>query len=230
MSNGKYPISGYESDGSPIIDPNSGYNEDGFTNFEHPLDKGGVKRTYNMYINREPRFYATVLWSGCKLPYTGSSAVVNFGFNGNSGGGISHDYPKPGYMVRKWTDPALNTSGGQWVILFPIFRYAEILLNYVEALNEYDPSHGDILKYQIKYVKEPGVPNIDVVYPEAVGNQILCGLIKEREELSLFENKRFFDTRTWMIERRDGQWGMNTSSSAFLQMLNYLKLLGKNSI
>lgn len=220
MNNGKYPVTGYNNDGAPIIDETSGYSEEGFSNMEHPLDKGGVKSTFNMYVNREPRFYATVLWSGSKLPYTGSSAIVNFGFNGNSGGGVSHDYPKPGYMARKWTDPSLNTSGGQWgSITWPIFRYAEILLNYVEALNEYDPSHSDILKYLNEVRVRAGVPDIETVYPDAVGNQArMRELIRQERRVELaFENKRFFDTRTWMIaEEVDGgpMWGMNTSSSA----------------
>ncbi|MDD4438570.1 MAG: RagB/SusD family nutrient uptake outer membrane protein [Tissierellia bacterium] len=220
MKNGRYPVIGYQSDGSPIIDETSGYNEDGFTNFEHPIDKGGTKRTFNMYKDREPRFYATVLWSGSKLPYTGSSAIVNFGFNGNSGGGVSHDYPKPGYMMRKWTDPTLNTAGGQWGnITWPIFRYAEVLLNYVEALNEYDPGHTDIIKYLNEIRERAGVPNIEEVYPEAIGNKNkMRELIRRERQIELaFENKRFFDTRTWMIsEEVDGgpMWGMDTTSAA----------------
>lgn len=220
MKNGKYPIVGYESNGNPVIDNTSGYSEDGFSDFEHPLDKGGSRRTYNMYKDREPRFYATVLWSGSKLPYTGSKAIVNFGFNGNSGGGISHDYPKSGYMLRKWTDPALNTGGGEWGnITWPLFRYAEILLNYVEALNEYEPSNPDIVTYLNQIRRRAGVPAIETVYPDAVGNQSkMRELIRRERRVELaFENKRFFDTRTWMIaEKVDAgpMWGMNTSSSA----------------
>ena len=220
MKNGKYPITGYDAEGNPVIDETSGYSEEGFFNFEHPLDKGGSKRTFIMYKDREPRFYATVLWSGSKLPHNVSSAIVNFGFNGNSGGGVSHDYPKPGYMVRKWTDPSLNTSGGQWGnITWPIFRYAEILLNYVEALNEYEPSNTDIVKYLNQVRSRAGVPAIETVYPDAVGNQAkMRELIRRERRVELaFENKRFFDTRTWMIsEQVDAgpMWGMNTSSDA----------------
>ena len=220
MKNGRYPITGYFPDGRPVIDQASGYEEEDFFNFEHPIDGGGVKSTYKMYKDREPRFYATVLWSGCKVPCAGSSSIVNFGFNGNSGGGVSHDYPKPGYMTRKWTDPTLNTAAGQWGnITWPIFRYAEILLNYVEALNEYDPSHADILPYLNLVRERAGVPDIEDVYPEAVGNQkMMRELIRRERRVELaFENKRFFDTRTWMIaEEVDAgpMWGMNTSSAA----------------
>lgn len=220
MQSGRYPITGYSTDGTPQIDPASGYKEGEFFNFEHPIDKGGIKSTNTMYKDREPRFYASVLWSGCKVPYTGSSTIVNFGFNGNSGGGVSHDYPKPGYLTRKWTDPSLNTSGGQWGNLtWPIYRYAETLLNYVEALNEYDPSHADILLYLNMIRKRAGIPDIEVVYPDAVGDQVkMRELIRRERRVELaFENKRFFDTRTWMIaEEVDGgpMWGMNTSSSA----------------
>lgn len=220
MKNGKYPIKGYDKQGTPIIDNTSGYSEDGFSNIEHPLDKGGAKHTFNMYKDREPRFYATVLWSGCKLPYMASNAIVNFGFNGNSGGGVSHDYSKPGYMLRKWTDPELNTGAGQWGnITWPLFRYAEILLNYVEALNEYEPSNADIVKYLNQIRERAGVPAIETVYPDAVGNkQKMRELIRRERRVELaFENKRFFDTRTWMIaEQVDAgpMWGMNTSSLA----------------
>lgn len=220
MNNGRYPITGYESDGSPIIDPSSGYTEEGFTELQHPVDGGASRQTFNMFIDREPRFYASVLWSGSKLPYTGSNATVNFGFNGNSGGGVSHDYPKSGYMMRKWTDPSLNTSGGQWGnITWPIFRYAEILLNYVEALNEYDPSNPDIVTYLNQVRERAGVPYVEDVYPNAVGNQAqMRELIRKERRVELaFENKRYFDTRTWMIaEDVDGgpMWGMDTSSAA----------------
>jgi hypothetical protein len=123
-------------------------------------------------------------------------------------------------MLRKWTDPALNTSGGQWGnFTWPVFRYAEILLNYVEALNEYDPAHADIVKYLNQIRERAGVPNIEEVYPEAIGNQsAMRELIRKERRVELsFENKRFFDTRTWMIaEQVDGgpMWGMNTTSSA----------------
>lgn len=224
MSNGIYPITGYNSDGSPIIDDASGYVETGFVNFAHPLDQPAgytkSKLTYNMYVNREPRFYASILWSGCDLPYLQSNKVVNFAFNGNSGPGQSPNSPNTGYLVRKYTDPSLNNNAQQWGELsFPIFRYAEILLNYIEALNEYDPTNSDIQKY-INVIRErAGVPSIESVYPEAVNNQSLMReLIRRERRIELaFEAKRYHDTRTWMIAKEvdsGPMWGMNVSPDA----------------
>jgi len=220
MSNGKYPITGYNSDGSPIIDPSSGYEESGFANFTHPLDQpttGALhtKSTYKMYINREPRFYASVLWSGCDLPYLASGKVVNFAFNGNSGPGPSQNAPNSGYLVRKQYDPALNNNAQQWgTMTFPIFRYAEILLNYVEALNEYEPTNADITFYLDQVRERAGVPPIESVYPDAVNNQAkMRELIRHERRIELaFESKRYFDTRTWMISKEvdnGPMWGMN---------------------
>lgn len=220
MSNGKYPITGYNSDGSPIVDPASRYVESGFTNFAHPLDQpttGALryKSTYNMYVNREPRFYASVLWSGCDLPYLAAGKVVNFAFNGNSGPGPSQNAPNCGYLVRKQIDPSANLNSQQWgTMTFPIFRYAEILLNYVEALNEYDPTNADITLYLDQVRERAGVPPIESVYPDAVNNQAkMRELIRKERRIELaFETKRYFDTRTWMISKdvdNGPMWGMN---------------------
>lgn len=220
MNSGRYPITGYGQDGKPIIDELSGYLENGFSDFEHPLDKKGALSTFNMYKDREPRFYASVMWSSSHATYYTSNTIINFGFNGNSGGGISHDYPKSGYLVRKWADPAINTSAGQWGnIVWPLFRYAEILLNYVEALNEYDPGNPDILTYLNQVRERAGIPDIELVYPDAIGDrERMRELIRRERRVELaFENKRFFDTRTWMIaESVDSgpMWGMNTTSNA----------------
>lgn len=174
MANGRYPITGY-TDGDqtrPIIDPDAGYSESGFSKFKHPI-YGDELETFKMYQNREPRFYVNVFWSG--MTWHGANkktANVQFYFNGNSGPGKSHNYPPTGYLAHKFTNPSIDTSTGNWGYLdFPVFRYAEILLNYVEALNEYDPSNADITLYLNMIRKRAGVPDIEEVYPDAVGDR-----------------------------------------------------------
>lgn len=115
---------------------------------------------------------------------------------------------------------------GTWGYLdWPIIRYAEILLNYVEALNEYDPANADIATYLNMVRKRAGVPQIGVVdeetgaalYPEAIGNQTLMReLIRRERHVELcFENLRYFDIRTWMTaDREHGDvYGMNIEAT-----------------
>ena len=220
MANGRYPITGY-TDGDqarPIIDPDAGYSESGFSKFKHPI-YGDELETFKMYQNREPRFYVNVFWSG--MTWHGANkktANVQFYFNGNSGPGKSHNYPPTGYLAHKFTNPSIDTSTGNYGYLdFPVFRYAEILLNYVEALNEYDPSNADITLYLNMIRKRAGVPDIEKVYPDAVGDQTrMRELIRRERQVELcFENLRYFDTRTWMTAETDNNmpvYGMNISA------------------
>jgi hypothetical protein len=240
MNTGRFPVLGRNADGSPILAAGTGYTEIGFTDdFVHPLDGGAPLRTFNMFVNREPRFYSTILWSGQRWPYNvyqnpdgirtyeededGDEVFIGYvldGFvsmahGGNAGPGPDHNFTRTGYLFRTWTDPEVNISGHQWGdFVFPLFRFANTLLNYVEALNEYSPGHPHILQYWNMVRARAGVPDIQEVYPEVVGNQALARemIRRERQVEFAFENRRFFDTRTWMIatETDNGpMWGQN---------------------
>lgn len=221
MANGRYPITGYQADGSPVIDAASGYSETGTSDYANPAYgfavPSGANR--NMYKNREPRFYVTVFWSSDWWRYEGNWSNPVFGFNGNSGPGASHDYPKSGYMCHRFYDHDQNTNAGYWGNLtFPVYRLAETYLNYAEALNEYyGPSQPDILTYINKIRKRAGVPDLEEVYPDCQTDQnLMRELIRRERRVELaFENHRYFDTRTWMIaEETDGgkMWGMNVDA------------------
>lgn len=225
MANGFYPITGYTNDDQsrPIIDPQSGYSETGFSKFKHPI-YGDETDTYKMYQNREPRFYVNIFWSGMTW-HGGTTKTANIQFytGGNSGPGESHNFAPTGYLVHKFANPAYDsTVGGSgtnaWGFIdFPIYRYAGVLLDYVEALNEYEPSNTDIVVYLNMIRKRAGVPDIEEVYPDAVGDQKkMRELIRRERQVELcFENLRYFDTRTWMIaEKEDNMpvYGMNVAA------------------
>ena len=145
MSNGRYPITGYEGDGSPIIDSESGYPASEFTkaNFENPFMTAlGAGNAYSsgswpvMYRDREPRFYVSVFWGDSWWKYGDSYTLISFCQGANAH--TSHDYPKPGYLVNRYYDHSLNSyNNNQWGnITFPTFRLGEINLNYIEAVLE----------------------------------------------------------------------------------------------
>lgn len=216
MNTGVYPITGYEGatkngDGvRPIIDPNSGYSETGTTNnYVNPFDKQSAN-TYNMYINREPRFYINITWSGMKLPYDApaegvatKSKEIQFYKGGNSGSGASGDKSVTGYSVRKMLNHSNDPDNDKFMMpmVWPMIRLAEVYLNYVEALIEYDYQNSDVLLYWNKVRFRAGVPNIEDVYPGIENDQTLLREMIRRErqvELS-FENHRYFDSRRWLI-------------------------------
>ena len=229
MANGRYPITGYTNGDQtqPIIDPESGYSETGFSTFTHPIFGDQLANTFMMYQNREPRFYINVLWSGC-VWHSGNvnKGVVQLYTGGNSGyAATQQNYPATGYLAGKFIDHTKDTSTAGdststdvWDFIdWPIIRYAEILLNYVEALNEYDPGNPDILTYLNMVRKRAGVPDIEKVYPEAVGNQKQMRELIRRERMVelCYENHRYFDIRTWMIaETEHGDvYGMNIDAT-----------------
>ena len=220
MKTGRYPITGYTDNGAtPIIDNTSGYSETGFSTFVNPLYNSSLN-TFRMYQNREPRFYVNVFWSG--MTWTGgtsSQADIQFFYNGNSGPGNSHNYTTTGYLPQKFRDVSLDskstTGVNAWSYFsWPLFRFAEVLLNYAEALNEYDPTNPDIITALNRVRKRAGVPNIESVYPEAVNDKILMRELIHRERMIelCFENQRYFDTRTWKIAETEDNgpvYGMN---------------------
>lgn len=223
MANGKRPVLGYHADGSPIINPESGYSESGFTNFQAPGDPQ-ARKTFNMYVNREPRFYAYITYNGGIWINTTSSLGIrtcDFTWSGGSGGGGSWDYPRTGYLWRKNVSPNSNPKTGKYVKRpLVMYRYAEILLNYVEALNEYDPGNGDIIKYLNQIRDRAGVPAYGTgpdALPVPSGQEAMREAIHHERQVELcFENRRYFDTRRWKIAgQTDGGpfYGMNTNAN-----------------
>ena len=100
-----------------------------------------------------------------------------------------------------------------------LIRLAEIYLNYAEALNEYQPGHGDVLLYLNKVRTRAGLPALEAgLTQEEMREHIRT---ERRIELS-FENHRYFDVRRWKIadkpEHHQGGafYGMNMDKGSAL--------------
>lgn len=197
----------FTKNGLPITDPASGYSENGFSaagevrktkwkGAEGP-DRvpGQVTQagTFNMYCNREPRFYVSVIYNEAWLGVANRRA--NF-FLGGTDGGPSFDAPQNGYEVRKRisldTYPREGKNPYQPGILY---RLAEAYLSYAEALNESSPGHEDILRY-INLVRErAGIPGLSGGSQEEIREAIR----RERRVEFNCEGIRFHDIRRWKI-------------------------------
>ncbi len=155
--------------------------------------------TPNMYCNREPRFYVSVLWH--REYSTQMGAPVDF-LLGGANGGPGYDSPQCGYLMRKRQHPQATEIGNQ---NHPyrhgiIFRLGEFYLSYAEALNEaYGvKQQAEALKYLNAIRERAGIPAYTGSYTQEQMREMIR--MERRIEL-LDEGKRYTDMRRWMISK-----------------------------
>lgn len=214
------------------------YSENGFTTQAkrfsgYPLNAG----VYNMYANREMRFYASVGFNEAVWQAESSASLNNYTAkyyyqDADGRGGVtatSPNYPITGYVIKKFVHPMdawSGTGARRMKKSYAIIRYAEILLSYAEALNNLKGSHTVELggrQYTVSRDEEaiknafnqvryraglPGLNAAKVGNPQTVQSEI------ERERMVefLWENRRYYDVRRWGIyeeTEREPIRGMN---------------------
>ena len=208
-------------------DEDENYTETGFATSDDPAEYGmaedGVNRGYlmgesNMYVNREPRFYASISYNGRPVlaaqtvddkNYYSSDANkdgrgrAEYYYSGLAGVGRNPTLPDlTGYDILKMVSPSSNPRPGVDRHLYRPYihiRYAEILLNYIEALNEYEPGNKDIVIYFNELRDRAGIPGITETYPEEIGDKVAMRrrIIRERQVELAFEGDLF-----WTLCRR----------------------------
>jgi hypothetical protein len=202
------------------------YSEEGFTSDEKTFSGYRLlTQVYNMYVNREMRFYASIGFSECfwTMSSCTSSGYYNqrvaYHYDGNNGKVSSTEplnYPPTGYVIKKFIHPAdawTMANARRMEKAYAMVRYADVLLMYAEALNNLTSQHTvslgeteyllernteEIRKYFNMIRHRAGLPGLSQTQlnsPEEVQSQI----IKERMIEFLFENHRYFDVRRWGI-------------------------------
>lgn len=148
-----------------------------------------------LYKPRDPRLYATVIVpndntsiSGFEYkPFEGADNVGTVGA------------VKTGYIVKKFLDEQdrSNPAGGS--LNYSYYRYAEVLLDYVESLVETGEwQNADVEKYINMIRNRAGMPNMNKkVYNSQEKVRELYR--RERRVEFSFENKRYWDIRRWGI-------------------------------
>lgn len=176
------------TEGRMIDDPLAGYDED------------------NPYQNRDPRFAKSILYNGA----TFKNAPVATYVGGKDGLGANINATKTGYYLRKflsenasWNSVSDAMVRRPWVLI----RYAEVLLNYAEALNEAEGPVDDVYTYINQIRQRPGVdmPPLQSADPQGPGyvartKEALRQRIQHERRIELcFEEHRFFDVRRWKL-------------------------------
>lgn len=149
------------------------------------------------YINRDPRFYATILYDGAPFKGREIETFLPGGKDSKEGPLSPWNASETGYYPRKYIDESItdpnynNASDPPW----PFFRYAEVLLNYAEA--SFFLGQEDVCREYINQVRSR--PGVNMPPVTESGDALLKRLQNERFIELAFEAHRYFDVRRWKI-------------------------------
>jgi hypothetical protein len=220
-----YMVDGTDAPGNDTFDEEAAAKRvKGYTTAagEYPhLDAAGISL---QFANREPRFYASVAYSGTKWPalsYSGNhvqmrNQICHY-YRGTRDGYLNGKlWLRTGIGSIKFYHPEDANNGDNAVIrdkVEPAIRYADILMLYAEALNEVQESYSipswdgsfehDIyrdvneIKKGIRPVRcRAGVPDYDDETYASV--EALRAKIKRERQIEFFaESQRWWDLRRW---------------------------------
>lgn len=169
------------------------------------------------YTNRDPRFYATVLYDGADWKprtkdqanndpanqiQTGQYQIVKdgkvesyFGLDTRQSSVEDWNGTRTGYYMHKFInkDPSIVDQNTRQEIPWPELRYTEAILNYVEANIELGAD--DEAKTWLNKIRfRAGMPAVT-----ETGEALKERYRNERRIEMAYEEQRFFDARRWMI-------------------------------
>jgi len=151
----------------------------------------------NPYYDRDPRFPATIMFDGLywltrKVQTADGGPDRPFGY-----GRVTKGETRTGYYLRKFmTSNSSATSYSNYAHVFPIMRYAEILLNYAEAQNEAAGPDNSVYAAVNAIRTRVGMPSLT---PGLSQEQMRTQIRHERRVEFAFEEHRFWDIRRWKI-------------------------------
>jgi hypothetical protein len=191
--NGAFPLQGLVdafpmSNGKAITDPTSGYDP------QKP------------YLNRDPRLDYTVIRDQTPIQNrlaAGLSPVNIYQgtFNGvGTGPDAVHIGTSTGYYTNKMLSPnaVANDFTHPTDRVLPLMRYAEVLLNYAEAANEYD-GPSTLVYNAVEAIRQRAGLN-PYQLPVGLSQAAMREVIRNERRIELaFEEHRFWDVRRWKI-------------------------------
>jgi hypothetical protein len=166
------------------------------------------------YTDRDPRFYASILYEGApwkprtsdvasKDPanqiQTGQYILPNgttvFGLDTRKSSVEDWNGSYTGYYIRKFIDPnpAIIDQNTWQQVPWPILRYTEMVFNYAESLIELG-DHANALLWLNKVRFRAGMPALT-----ETGDALKQRFRNEKRVEMYLEEQRYHDTRRWMI-------------------------------
>ncbi len=192
MIDGSSPFAEYDGTGAPV------YKNDGIT---PAINTASTYSDANMWNNRDGRLKASILTHGI----TWGNGTINV-IKGQRDNPVGNTYATPtGYYVRKYIPETILSAdhSGNSRRLWTIIRYAEILLNYAEAMNEVYGPCTEVYNALDQIRHRAGITGnvsdrADLVNDK---NAMRNFIRKERAVELAFEEHRPWDVRRWNVAK-----------------------------
>lgn len=174
------------------------------TNGLLPEQEGSGYDDQNPYIGRDKRFYASIVHHMsmyCGRPQNCSQKADEGFVDKNGSAFCSHS----GYYIRKGMDETnkiyYKQTGSEQS--FIEIRYAEVLLNLAEALNESNGPGNDVFDLLDEVRHRAGITtNVkDILTNPNDKDEVRKLIYNERRVELCFEQHRYFDIRRWKIAK-----------------------------
>jgi len=175
--------------GKSIKDPTSGYNP------------------ATPYANRDSRLDQTVFYNGMtwlRRPVETFENGLDKPNNGNVNSGVQ---TQTGYYAKKFLANDANNTAYSSVMYhqsvtptFCLIRYADILLSYAEAQNEYSGPDASVYSAVEAIRQRAGLTPYQL--PSGLSQAQMRDIIRNERRIELaFEEQRFYDIRRWKIAK-----------------------------
>ena len=189
MEDGSSPFSSYDETGAPV------YN--GATTPDINEASGYTDAT--LWSNRDPRMSASVLYQGVEW----GNGTINV-IKGKRDNPVGNANATPtGYYVRKYIPENILSSvhTGSSYRNWNIIRYAEILLNYAEAINEVNGPSSEVYSVLDEIRHRAGITgNVEDRSDLTSSKENMRNFIRKERSVELaFEEHRFWDVRRWNV-------------------------------
>jgi hypothetical protein len=208
-------VDSYEmANGEPVLDLENPYKD--ITHLTPNINPKSGYSEQNPYINRDPRFYASIYYNGskrnCFWPFDETvGSIENYPaskgirtrviatWDGEPQTGISptaRTKTRTGYYLRKFMHPLAGDDGAYTEIILArpkVMRFAEAILNFAEAALE--AGHEDEARDAVNEIRtRVGMPAL----PANLNNsQLRLRIRNERRIEFAMEGHRYFDVRRW---------------------------------
>ena len=161
-----------------------------------PIYEDPTYDNQNPYANRDPRLDQTILHQGSVWGDRQQEEEREVDVSSPDGQDYQelHGGTLTGYYTKKFLHNISFVSPSIPTHAWPVFRYAEVLLNAAEAINEAEgPANAYTYVNQVR--ARVGMPPLAGLTKEQLRDRIR----NERRIELCFEDHRFFDARRWML-------------------------------